>query len=163
MVASLVGGISLASIDAYEARQYALAGAAEEGARLRERAEAAAAEAAQKALAKEACARRALALDHMREETQATVMRARTGKGKALAFTEGMLRWNTEVDELVAAGCGRWLPSPPRMTARQEGVERKDHEICGGSRGARGHSRSFDNRARGHSRSFDNPLDGLNL
>lgn len=144
MVASLVGGISLAAMDAYDARQRDLADrAAAEDARLRERAEAAAAEEAQKARANEACAKRAVALDQLRVLTEAAVMRARTKKVKALAFTAGMTRWNTGVGDLVSAGCGAWQLPPPRMTPPPEGVESKDGRICGGPRGARAHSRRF--------------------
>jgi hypothetical protein len=144
MVASLVGGISLAAMDASEARQRDLADrAAAEDARLRERAEAAAADEAQKARAKEACAKRAVALDQVRVETEATVMRARSKKAKALAFTAGMTRWNVASGDLVGAGCGAWQLPPPRMTPPPEGVESKDASICGGPGGARAHSHRF--------------------
>lgn len=140
MVASLVGGISLAGMDAYDARQQALADrVAAEEMRLRERAEAAAAEEAQEARAKEACAKRAVALEQLRVMTEATVMRARTAKAKALAFAAGMTRWNAGVGDLVGAGCESWLPPPPSMTPRQEGVESKDGSICSGTGGSRGH------------------------
>ena len=130
-------------MDAYEARQQALADrVAAEEMRLRERAEAAAAEEAQKARAKEACARRAVALDQVREQTEATVTRARTRKAKALAFTAGMTRWNDGVGDLVAAGCGAWKEPPPRMTPPPKVVEGMDGRICGGPGGARAHSRS---------------------
>jgi hypothetical protein len=144
MVASLVGGISLAAMDAYDARQRELADrAAAEEMRLRHRAAAAAAEKARQTLAKEVCASRAVALYRIRQETEANVMGARTGKAKTLAFTAGMTRWNAGVGDLFGAGCKSWLPSPPSMTPRpRQEVERKENEICGGPRGSRRHSHS---------------------
>jgi hypothetical protein len=136
-LATLASGISLAALEAYDARlredaSLAAASEARSSEQAAERARAAALRAATVATVKEACARRAVVLYQIRELTSASIARARSVQERRRVYEAGIPRWNAALAELVAAGCESWAPPPPPTTAPAVGVKVGDGRICSG-------------------------------
>jgi hypothetical protein len=109
-LASILGGVSLVALDAYEARVQSVADPAAEAneltARQRARAEAAAAdEAARRARSAAACAKRASALDAIHTAEARALRRVKESGARDIIRFEAMSRAVDVIDSATYAGC----------------------------------------------------------